>query len=123
MIPKNRKFPLRTDFLSFRRSASRISSQYFVLYFLPHTPSVAEGKVGRLAVIVPKKCARLATTRSWLKRLTYDTIWVDIKDKNIDVVVVYKPISLKKSEATKKELISDINSLEFQSKSCLRRQV
>ncbi len=102
MIPKLSKFPLRTDFLHFRARAKRISSPLFTIHYAPSpTPS-------RLAVIVPKKLSKLATTRNWLKRLTYDTVWPLIKDKNLDCIVVYKPLTLTKSPTTHNQLITEL---------------
>ena len=62
----------------------------------------------RLAVIVPKKLSKLATTRNWLKHVTYDVLWPLIKDKNLDCVVVYKPLPLKRSRATGTEIASEL---------------
>lgn len=47
-----------------------------------------------MAVIVPKKVSKLATTRNHLKRATYDIIWPELKDKQVDCVIVYKPLHL-----------------------------
>ena len=116
MIPKSRKFPLRTHFLVFRSRAKRLSTPHFTVFWLPQgseLPKSSEPNVARLAVIVPKKCARLATTRNWLKRLTYDTPWPLIKDKNLDLVVVYKPIKINKSSKIKENLIYELSNLEF----------
>lgn len=99
---------MRTQFLSFRRSANRLTSSRVTCYFspAPHGP--------RMSVIVPRNVSKLAITRNWLKRLTYDTLWPRIKDKGLDLVVVYKPIKLAKSTATKEQIISELSHLEFE---------
>ena len=103
MIPHSRKFPLRTDFLRFRSSAKRVVSSVFTTHILS-TSSPA-----RLGVIIPKKVNKLATTRNYLKRLVYDTLWPQIKDLKMDVVVVFKPLPLKKSPFTKQLLLTDLH--------------
>lgn len=107
MIPAKYKFPLRTEFLAFRRRARRLHFPQYTPYFLPTS------RPSRLSVIIPKKVNKLATARNWLKRLTYDTLWPLIKDKNLDLVIVYKPLLLSKSSATKEKIISELSSLEF----------
>jgi len=64
----------------------------------------------RLCVVVPKKVSKLAVVRAWLRRLTYDALWGEIKDKKLDMVVVYKPIKLAKSDETKSQLVADLQS-------------
>lgn len=104
MIPKSSKLPLRTEYLEFRRRATRVTSPLSTISFFRSTlPS-------RLAVIVPKKLSKLATTRNWLKRLTLDTLWPVLKEKKLDCVVVYKPLPLKKSLSTKREAVTEIES-------------
>ncbi|MFH1244546.1 MAG: ribonuclease P protein component [bacterium] len=107
MISAFHKFPLRTEFLRFRARASRAVTPHLTLYSTPHT------LYSRLSIIVPKKLSKLATTRNWLKRLTYDTLWPLIKARQLDCVVVYKPLSLEKSPTTKQQIISELNSLMF----------
>lgn len=99
---------MRTEFLSFRSRAKRLSFAIYTAYFLPNT------KHSQLAVVVPKKVNKLATTRNWLKRLTYDTLWPIIKDKKLAVVVVFKPLSLTKSQTTKEKVNSSLSSLRFE---------
>ncbi len=106
MIPKSSKFPLRTELLRFRTSAKQTAAPHFRTLFAPHSPS-------RLAVVVPKKLSKLASSRNWLKRLTYDTLWPQIIDKKLDVVIIYKPLLLKKSLATKQLIISELGNLKF----------
>lgn len=65
----------------------------------------------RLSVIVPKKVNKLATTRNWLRRLTYDTLWPLVKDQNLDVVIIFRPLKLAKSPAAKAQIVSEIEKL------------
>ncbi len=113
MIPYSRKFPLRTEFLRFRSRAKRVTTPHLTIFYLPHTPNVANGEVGRLAVIVPKKVSKLATTRNHFKRLAYDTLWPSLKAANLDVVVVFKPLPLKKFPSTSRQITTELQSLEF----------
>ena len=108
MISKSSKFPLRTDFLAFRSHARRLVTPHFTVYYLLPTTHPS-----RLAVVVPAKVSKLATTRNWLKRLTYDTLWPIVKDKKLDCIVIYKPLPLLKSPATKELILSELNLLEF----------
>ena len=102
MIPHTRKFPLRTELLRFRSRANKLITPHLILYSMrTTTPS-------RLSVTVPKKVSKLATMRNSLKRLTYDTLWTQIKDQKIDMVVVFKPLPLKKTEKLKMELINEL---------------
>lgn len=102
MIPHSHKFPLRTEFLRFRSRADKLVTSHFILYSMrTTTPS-------RLSVSVPKKVSKLATTRNYLKRLTYDTLWPRVKDQKIDVVVVFKPLPLKKTPNLKMELNNEL---------------
>lgn len=105
MIPSSRKFPLRTQFLAFRRSAKRRTTPLCTIYFLPGTGQ------SRLSVIVPKKVNKLATARNWLRRLTYTYLWPQTKDKNLDLVVVYKPLKLAISPDTKQQLAHELTKL------------
>lgn len=108
MIPHSHKFPLRTEFLKFRSRAKRTVTPLFTIYYLLSTQ-----RASRLAAIIPKKVNKLATTRNYLKRLVYDTLWPQIKDQKMDVVVVFKPLSLKKSPANSQQIITELQSLEF----------
>lgn len=82
----------------------------------PHrAPNVAVGEVGsRLSVIVPIKVSKRATTRNWLKRLSYDTIWPLLKDCQLDCVVIYKPLPLTKSSITKQKIISEFQTIPLE---------
>lgn len=104
MISKSHKFPLRTDFLRFRTRAKKTVTPLFTIYYLLSTK-----RASRFAVVVPKKVNKLATTRNYLKRLTYDSLRPQIKDQKLDVVVVFKPLPLKKTVKTKTQILSDIS--------------
>lgn len=103
MIPHARKFPLRTEFLRFRLHAKKTVTSHLIIY------SQTTNDSSRLAVTVPKKVSKLATLRNALKRLAYDTLWPQIKAQKIDVVVVCKPLPLKKDHATKQLLLTELH--------------
>lgn len=100
MIRRQDKFPLRTEFLKLRQKASKVVQSHLIIY---HTKN---DQRPRLGVSIPKKVSKLATTRNYLKRLTYDSLWPQIKDQKVDVVVVFKPLPLKRN-STIKQLIQD----------------
>lgn len=102
MIPKSNKFPARTEFLAFRARARQLMTPHARIYHLE------SNALARLTVIVPKKLSKLATTRNWLKRLTYNTLWPHIQKSNLDMVVIYKPLPLKKSPANTQQIISEL---------------
>ncbi|EKD79992.1 MAG: hypothetical protein ACD_40C00224G0002 [uncultured bacterium] len=109
MISTFHKFPLRTEFTRFRARAKRQTTPHFQALYnitLPECDS-------RLSVIVPKKLSKLATTRNWLKRLTYDILYPLIHDHKLDCVVLFKPLPLKKSPETKTQIISELTTLKF----------
>ena len=107
MIPASQKFPLRTDFLRFRARAQKILSPHFTAYCALRTgPS-------RLAVVVPKKVSKYAVVRNSLKRLTYETLWPLIKDANLDVVIMYKPLPLTRAPNLKSQIALEIKSLDI----------
>lgn len=108
MIPRSRKFPLRTEFLRFRSHAKRITTPHLTFFHLPPAQSGVSEGVGRLGVIIPKKVSKLATTRNYLKRLTYNTLWPRVKDQRKDVIVLYKPLPIKKSSQIEAELINEL---------------
>lgn len=103
MIAAHHKFPLRTEFTGLRARASRLPTPHTVVYHLQTASSA------RMAVVIPKKVSKLATTRNNLKRITYDTLWPLILDRQIDCVVVYKPLPLKKLPI--KELTSELTQI------------
>ena len=105
MIPISRKFPMRTSFIEFRRHANRLSTPLTTIYYQPTRSSP------RLSIVIPKKINNKATTRNWLKRISYRSAWAIIKDWKLDVVVVYKPLPLKKSIETKEKIINDIDTI------------
>ena len=102
MISRNHKFSLRTEFFRFRSTASRTVTPHLIIY-----TDVSENP-SRLATIVPKKVNKLATIRNYLKRLILDTLWPQIKDQKIDMVVVFKSLPLKKTQKLKTELVNEL---------------
>lgn len=104
MIPRRRKFPLRTEFLKFRTRAKKTVTPLFTIYHLPSTI-----KSSRFAVIVPKKVSKLATTRNYLKRLTYDYLWQHYQNKKTDLVIVFKPLPLKRSLEIKNLILGELH--------------
>jgi ribonuclease P protein component len=105
MIPSVRKFPLRTEFVSFRAKSKKILSPRVACYVLRVTHK------SRLAVIIPKKVNKLAAMRNHLRRLTYDTLWPRIKDSALDVVIVYKPLPLTHSISIQTGLVAELMDL------------
>ncbi len=110
MIPKVSKFPLRTELVAFRARAKKNTSPLTTCYWLPST------KPSRLSVIIPKKLNKLTTTRNWLKRLTYDALWSRIKDQQLDCVIIFKPLPLKKSPSVKAQINSELKNLTIKIK-------
>ncbi|MFH2085222.1 MAG: ribonuclease P protein component [bacterium] len=104
MISRSHKFPLRTQFLSFRAASSQTATPHLRLLTSPHTPS-------RLSVIVPLKVNKRAVVRNHLKRLVYDVVWKILLDKNIDCVIMSKPLALTKGDPTDKLILSELSSL------------
>lgn len=102
MIPRNSKFPLRTDFVRFRARSQKHVTSLTTIYHLPSTVN------SRLAVIIPKKANKLATVRNALKRLTYDTLWPLIKNTKADCVIVYKPLPLSRAQLNQ-ELTNELS--------------
>ncbi len=104
MISRDHKFPLRTNFLKLRLKASKLVLPHLIIY------RAENGQRPRLGVSIPKKVSKLATTRNYLKRLTYDTLWPQIKDQKIDMVVVFKPLPLKKTSTTQQLLLNELHA-------------
>lgn len=98
MISKSNKFPTRAQFLTFRARAKQLTTPHLRILFEPHTPT-------RLSVIVPIKVSKRATTRNSFKRLAYDTAWKILKDKNLDCIIIFKPLALLKGKLSQ-DLIS-----------------
>jgi RNase P protein component len=92
MIPRSTKFPMRTEFLRFRTQAKQLATPHLRAFFAPHIPS-------RFSVIVPAKVSKLASTRAMLRRLIYDEVWPTLSHKNLDYVILLKPLALKKSDS------------------------
>lgn len=102
MIPHSRKFPLRTEFFKFRLKASKLVLPHLIIY------RAKNNQHSRLGVSIPKKVSKLATTRNYFKRLTYNYLWPQIEDQQIDVVVIFKPLPLKKTPTTQQLLLSEL---------------
>ena len=104
MISKLAKFPMRTGFLAFRAGAKQLATPHLRLLYVGHTPS-------RLSVVVPAKVSKLASTRATLRRLTYDHMWKVIKEKNLDCVIIFKPLALVVDEKTQKTILTELKEL------------
>jgi RNase P protein component len=106
MISKTKKFPTRIQFLKFRNSATQLTTPHLRVMVLPHAPS-------RLSVVVPIKVSKKATTRNSFRRVVYDIAWKIIADKNLDCIILCKPITLIKGPVSEKMLIEELKSLSF----------
>src|SRR5688500_2400937 len=104
MIPKSSKFPTRTQFLTFRAKVKQLTTPHLRLLYAPHTPS-------RLSVIVPAKVNKRAVVRNALRRLVYDTMWKTLESKNLDCIVMFKPLALLKGRPTMELIATELNSL------------
>ena len=102
MIPVQSKFPTRIQFLQFRARAAQQTAPHLRLLFEPHTPS-------RLSVIVPVKVSKRAVIRNHFKRLAYDALWKIIKDKNLDCILIFKPIVLLKGKPSEDLIIYELS--------------
>lgn len=91
MISKSSKFPSRTQLLPISRARQTILDASLTNYGSPHTPS-------RLSVVVPVKVNKRAVARNSFKELVYDQVWKMIKDKNLDCIVMFKPMALIKGK-------------------------
>ena len=105
MIPSSSKFPTRTQFLVFRARAKQITTPHTRIYLLESNIS------SRLSVIVSIKVSKRAVVRNHFKRLVYDAMWKILKDKNLDCIVMFKPLPLPKGKSSDDLLLSELNSL------------
>ena len=110
MISRASKFPTRIQFLKFRQSAHQLTTPHLRVMVLPHAPS-------RLSVIVPIKVSKRATTRNSFKRLAYDVTWKIIQDKNLDCIILFKPIPLIKGPDSEKMLAAELDNVLLNPKS------
>lgn len=96
---------MRTQFLAFRDSAQKLTSSNLILYHqkTKNTP--------RLAVVVPKKAAHLATFRNRLKRLAKPLLLQASKDLSQDLVLLFKPTLLAKNQTQEKKIKNELNQL------------
>ncbi len=102
MISKSNKFPTRVQFLQFRAIAKQSTTPHLRLLTSPHPPT-------RLSVIVPIKVSKRATTRNSFKRVVYDEAWKLLRDKNLDCIIMFKPIALVKGRSTQELLIHELS--------------
>lgn len=98
---------MRTQFLAFRARARQLTTPHTRIYFL------TSGASSRLSVVVPIKASKKAAVRNHFKRLVYEATWKLLKEKNLDCVVMFKPLALPKGKPTDTLLLSEINSLQF----------
>lgn len=112
MISRASKFPTRIQFLRFRARAKQLSTPHLRIMVLPRVPSGPTGGVGsRLSVVIPIKVSKRATTRNSFKRLVYDGAWKILKDKNLDCIIIFKPIALIKGKVSESLIVSELNGL------------
>ena len=104
MISKTNKFPTRIQFLKFRQTARQLTTPHLRVMILPHTPS-------RLSVVVPIKVSKKATTRNSFKRVVYDTAWKILSEKNLDCIILFKPITLLKGKTSEELLVYELSQL------------
>jgi ribonuclease P protein component len=114
MIPKANKFPTRTQFLSFRARAKQLNTPHLRFLF-EERPSASESSLSgpRLSVIVPIKVNKRATTRNRFKRLVYDTAWKQLGSRNLDCIIMFKPLALLKGPASEHSILSELIGLKF----------
>jgi RNase P protein component len=94
--------------------ATQLTTPHLRVMVLPRVPSGATGGVGsRLSVIVPIKVNKKATARNGFRRLVYDATWKILESKNLDCIVLFKPIMLTKGPDTEKMLYAELNGLVF----------
>lgn len=112
MIPKSNKFPTRVQFLSFRARANQVAT--------PHLRIMTENRIEhgsaniygpRLSVIVPIKVNKRAVVRNNLRRLVYDAAWKGLSGKNIDCIIMFKPISLLKGKQSDDLILQELYSV------------
>ena len=72
---------------------------------VPHDPS-------RLSVIVPVKVSKRAVVRNAFKRLAHDLVWKSLSSKNLDCIVLFKPITLTKGTVSLNLIRDEIAELK-----------
>ncbi len=107
MISQSNKFPTRTQFLVFRARAKQIATPHLRVMTDPHAPA-------RLSVIVPIKVSKRAVLRNHFKRLVYDAAWKVLKGKNLDCIIMLKPIALLKGKSSDDLILSELQTLKFE---------
>ena len=104
MISKSSKFPTRIQFLKFRQSARQLTTPHLRIMVLPHTPT-------RLSVIVPIKVSKKATTRNSFRRVAYDCAWKILESKNLDCIILFKPIVLLKGKLAEELIVHELSQI------------
>lgn len=84
MIPRSRKFPLRTQYYEWRRRAKTLHSPHFVLYYLS---SISTPRVG---LILPRRKLPTAVARNQLRRHLYPSLLALADNHLLDLVVILK---------------------------------
>jgi RNase P protein component len=64
-------------------------------------------------VIVPVKVSKRAVTRNSFKRLVYDAGWKIIRDKNLDCIIMFKPIAILKGKQSEELILSELQKIDF----------
>jgi RNase P protein component len=95
---------MRQGFLAFRDRAKQQATPHLRMLYSPHAPS-------RLSVVVPAKVNKRATTRADLRRLSYDYFWPLISEKNLDCVIIFKPLSLKADKSSQESIRAELKNL------------
>lgn len=113
MISKSSKFPTRTQFLDFRAKAKQFTTPHLRILVDKHSPlptsHMSPLPLSRLSVIVPVKVNKRTVARNAFKRLVYDQTWKIIKDKNLDCIVMFKPIALPKGKISEDLIKNEIS--------------
>jgi len=104
MISSLSKFPLRQHFLEFRRHAKHHTTSHLQIIYCKSNKT-------RLGVIIPKKVHKLATSRNYFKRLTYDYLFQMLAHHSVDCVVLYKPLPLSKSKPNQEIIQNELSQI------------
>lgn len=112
MIPKSNKFPTRVQFLNFRARAKQVVTPHLRLMTEDRPLGGLVNLRGpRISVIVPVKVSKRAVVRNNFKRLIYDVAWKALSNKNIDCIIVFKPIALLKGPASEAQIVAELSSV------------
>ncbi len=111
MIPKSNKFPTRVQFLNFRARAAQRATPHLRIMTEERVEKGSVNVYGpRLSVIVPIKVNKRAVVRNNLRRLVYDSAWKSLSGKNIDCIIMFKPIALIKSKQSDDLIVQELRS-------------